>query len=519
MLKDEKRRFSNNFESKRKFVADLNIYKISSDSVDETRRPMNGSEAGTGGIPLYSEGMDGVYVDPTDVHSLIIGPTGSKKTRLVAIPAVCTLSAAHESLIISDPKAEIYENTGDMLRAKGYSLHVVNLRDPQLGACWNPLEIPYRLYLSGDMDRASEYAHDIAVNLAGVSVSQNDPYWDNASESLLFGLILLLFKFCLDFEKPVAAVNFANVLKLKEAIFSGTDMEIRKSELWSYAKNDDLVATALTGVVETAKDTRAGVLSVFDSKMSCFSIRPSLKAMLSGDSFDLGELRKKPTAIFIVSPDEKTGYHGLVSLFVKQSYEYLIQDSHGLSGVSKSRGIRVNYILDEFSSLPTIKDFPAMITAARSRDIRFNLFIQSRHQLTLRYKDEAETIVTNCGNWLFFTSRELSLLRELSELCGEVELSGRKQPLLSITDLQHLDKDIGEVLVLRNRLKPALTQLPDMSHYGCFSSKPLERRKHCCEGDCSIDFRQVEKEMKQKKIERIISSQSKMSEEDDYESR
>ena len=80
-----------------------------------------------GVIPLlYDESENTVYVDATDSHSLIIGSTGSKKTRLVVLPLVHMLCYAEESMIISDPKAEIYNRTAAMLKNNGYKVTVLN---------------------------------------------------------------------------------------------------------------------------------------------------------------------------------------------------------------------------------------------------------------------------------------------------------------------------------------------------------------------------------------------------------
>lgn len=99
-----------------------------------------------GGIPLlYDKSEHTVYVDATDSHSLIIGSTGSKKTRLVVLPLIHMLSYAEESMIISDPKAEIYNRTAAMLKQSGYRVTVLNFRNPSLGESWNPLAIPYEV--------------------------------------------------------------------------------------------------------------------------------------------------------------------------------------------------------------------------------------------------------------------------------------------------------------------------------------------------------------------------------------
>jgi type IV secretion system protein VirD4 len=195
--------------------------------------------------------------------------------------------------------------------------------------------------------------------------------------------------------------------------------------------------------------------------------------MLASDDNIIEGVQQTPTAIFLIVPDEKTSYHNLVSLFIKQSYEYFIYSAQ--NDESASTRLRINYILDEFSSLPTINDFPAMITAARSRDIRFTLFVQSKHQLDLRYKEEAETIRANCNNWIFLVSREVDLLQELSTLCGTRRLSdGVIVPTLSITELQRLDKEKGEALILCGRQKPFISRLLDIKSYdGDGFKKPI----------------------------------------------
>ena len=152
----------------------------------------------------------------------------------------------------------------------------------------------------------------------------------------------------------------------------------------------------------------------------------------------------------------------MVSLFVKQSYEYIIDMAMRSGGKVQNR---INYILDEFSSLPRIADMPAMISAARSRDIRFLLIAQSKHQMLQKYQEDAQTIAANCANWIFLTSRELELLKEISELCGEYEDKKGLRPNISVSDLQHYDKEARTALLLSGRLLPFETTLPDIDDF------------------------------------------------------
>lgn len=456
----------NSFANKNNICKNLCCYYKNIEKEELINLPQNPQPfaiGGMGGIPIsYDIEKESVYVDQTDKHSITIGQTGSKKSRLVAMPLVRILGAAQESMIISDPKAEIYYRTSEYLSKKGYEIKVINLREPNRGHAWNPLALPYNFYKEGNIDRAYEFANDIAVNLTTIDKSQKDAFWDNSAGTLFLGLILLLFKFCYEHNEPDETVSISNILELRNMLFSTSEPQY--NPLWKYAKTDRFIESMLIGTVTTAQETRAGILSVFDQKMRAFSVQPALLSMLSRNDSGYDYITEKPSVVYLLLPDEKTGYHNLVSLYIKQSYEYLIYKAQNSINKNKSLGIRINYILDEFSSLPAISDFPAMITAARSRNIRFNLFLQSKKQLFLKYNEECNTIMSNCENWVYLSSRELDFLKELSELCGETN-NGNRKPLLSISDLQKLDKEKGQVLILSGRNKPLITYLPDIDFY------------------------------------------------------
>lgn len=66
---------------------------------------MGAKEVHKGGLPIdYDLRGNEVYVDGNDNMSLIIGATGSRKTRSVIAPLICSLTKAKESMIVDDPK-------------------------------------------------------------------------------------------------------------------------------------------------------------------------------------------------------------------------------------------------------------------------------------------------------------------------------------------------------------------------------------------------------------------------------
>mgnify|MGYP003301264318 CR=1 FL=1 len=101
--------------------------------------------------------------------------------------------------------------------------------------------------------------------------------------------------------------------------------------------------------------------------------------------------------------------------FVKQAYEALISVAQTCPGLKLP--YRTNFVLDEFANMPALKDVGTMITASRSRNIRFTFIIQSFAQLNDVYgKDQGETIRSNCGNLIYLLTTELAALEEISKL-------------------------------------------------------------------------------------------------------
>ena len=188
--------------------------------------------------------------------------------------------------------------------------------------------------------------------------------------------------------------------------------------------------------------------------------------MLSHSDFDMKDIGRSKTAVFIVVQDEKKTYHSLVTIFIKQVYETLIDVAQESGG---KLPFRTNFILDEFANMPPLKDVTTMVTAARSRAIRFSFIIQNFAQLYQVYgKENGETIKGNCGNIVYLISSELAALEELSKMCGEKKSKEKEKtsstPLATVSDLQRLPK--WTIVVLRLRKMPFKTKLTPNFYFG-----------------------------------------------------
>ncbi len=409
------------------------------------------------GVPLILNEKE-AWVDNGEYHTLVIGSTGSGKTQTVIKPTVKLLAKAGESMIITDPKGEIYEATANMLRDKGYDVQILNFRDPQNGSSWNPLSLPYRMYKSGNQDKAIELLDDLALNILYDESSNNsDPFWEKTSADYFSGVALGLFEDAKEDEININSISLMTTVG--EEKFGGTTYI---KEYFSFKDPASASVINASSTINAPTDTKGSILSVFRQKIKLFASRENLSEMLSHSDIELADIGRRKTALFIVVQDEKKTYHSLVTILLKQIYETLI-------GVAQENGgelpIRTNFLLDEFANMPPLKDVTTMITAARSRHMRFTMIIQNYAQLNQVYgKENAETIRGNCGNIIYLISAELAALEEISKMCGEVKSKDDDKtastPLVTVSDLQRMKQ--FEVIVLRMRMQPFKTKFtPD----------------------------------------------------------
>lgn len=407
-----------------------------------------------GGIPLINNGKE-IWVDDGEYHNLIIGSTGSGKTQMTVQPMVKCLAKSNQSMIITDPKGEIYENNANELRERGYKIVLLNFRDPQKGNCWNPLALPYSLYKEGNSDKANELLDDLAMNILYDEKSQNsDPFWEKTSADYFAGLALALFEDAKEEEINLNTINLMTTV--------GEEKLRNKPYMNCYFDFKDKSSPAYVNVSSTLlapSETKGSILSVFKQKIKLFSSRENLSEMLSHSDFDMKDIGREKTAVFIVVQDEKKTYHSLVTIFIKQVYETLIDVAQESGG---KLPFRTNFILDEFANMPPLKDVTTMVTAARSRAIRFSFIIQNFAQLYQVYgKENGETIKGNCGNIVYLISSELAALEELSKMCGEEKSKEKDKtastPLVTVSDLQRLPQ--WSMVVLRIRMMPFKTKL------------------------------------------------------------
>lgn len=412
-------------------------------------------------------------------HSLVIGATGSGKTTTFINPMIQILGAtsAGSSMIMTDPKGELFSLHSKYLQSRGYNVMVLDLRDTYSSYRWNPLESVWDMYqdyveagkgifvhrdspegypdlqwmgtiLPGDQwyeyrgyayadrerlvddisvtrqkiyDEMYEDLNDLISVICPIE-SKDDPVWEKGARSIIMAVCLAMLE---DSEVPELGMtkekfNFFNVNK----IIANSEDNFR--ELKAYFDGRSPLSSAVTlsrQVVSAADSTLSSYMSIAFDKLSMFNDR-GLCGLTSATDINPADFAERPTALFMKIPDEKDTRHGLAAVFILCMYKALIKVASAREDLSLPRN--VYFILDEFGNMPKIEKFDKMITVGRSRKIWFNMVVQSYSQLNNVYGEQVADIVkSNCGVKMFIGSNDIGTCKEFSELCGNVTVSTR----------------------------------------------------------------------------------------------
>jgi len=419
-----------------------------------TELDIDGDEYPVGGIPLLVKDRK-IYVDATDSHTMIYGATGSKKTRNFAMPSLGIFARAGESFVVTDPKGELFLRTAGDVSDHGYEVCCINLRELRKGVTWNPLNLPYKYYHNGKRTKAIEFANEMAKMIIESSAVE-DKFWTSTSVDIFTGVVLKLFE-----ETSETECHLKRLTEMWNAYLNDRKAFVREIKR-KYDRT--LIYQKLAYLNNNSEKTVGSIEAFITMGLNKLAINEEFMQFLSMKGIDLEQMAEGKKAIYLIIPDENKSYHFVASLFLEQLYEVLIRKAQ--QQADSKLPVRMNFLIDEFANIPKIENMDAMITASRSRNIRFHLIVQGMEQLRNKYGEGAEVLSGNCNNWVYLYSKEFSLLQDLSRLCGEVIYDNNvRMPLFSEFDLQHLDKDKGEALVLAGRSYPCLSNLADVNAY------------------------------------------------------
>lgn len=416
-------------------------------------------------------------------HTLTVGSTRSGKTRCFVLPSIGILGLALESMIISDPKGELYEYTSPFLRSLGYDVWVLDFKNQRYSQRYNLLQSVIEAMDEMDMPRAIDKVWDLC-NMFVPKDAHGEKIWSNGEMSILATAIMSVVY---DNRRPDSRKyqNMTNVYHFIARMCRITATDDGREYIPLALYIDDLMkkqpnhpAIGLADISFLSPERMRA--SFYASALTTLQLYTSVGVYnITCDSdFKAKDFGLKPTVLYFILPDEKETYYPIVSTIVDQIYTELVSVADRMGGVLPNR---VNFILDEFGNFSKIPSFNAKMTAGAGRGIRLNMFLQGFMQLEEKYgKESAKIILGNCEYLIYLRSTDLATLEEISKLLdnyttrsyttgGSIQnrksssnfnlnLVGRR--LMTVDDIKKLRRP--DTLVISSH-DPMITHCPDIS--------------------------------------------------------
>lgn len=251
---------------------------------------------GIGGIPV-SHYRGKYYIDRDTVNSAILGVSRSGKGETTITPMIDILSRAEiqTSMVLNDPKGELYAASKDTLEARGYNVEVLNLQDPMQSMSYNPLQLVIDAWVQGNPEEASKRANSIAFTLYNDPNMGENAFFYTTAQSAVTAIILTLVEHCVETDQveKITMGNVANMLNTLGQLNwadDNTGQEKNALDEWFKGLPSGHVAQKRYGATSFAgAKTRGSILSTANDGLQPF-VDPSFVKMTSRNSMDLKQI-------------------------------------------------------------------------------------------------------------------------------------------------------------------------------------------------------------------------------------
>ena len=356
----------------------------------------------------FQMGLDG-HKHKRNTNVLVIGGSGAGKSRSYAIPNA--LNCGECSMAVCDPKSEILRKTGTALKANGFEVRVFDLLNPDASYCYNPLA-----YVRDDKD-VLRLIETLIQSTTPPGAQTSDPFWTKSETALLQALVLYLMH-----EAPKEEQNFAMVMEMLEAAEvreeddeyeSPLDILFSRLEM----RNPESIAVRQYRIFKMgAGKTLKSILISVGVRLSAFNL-PQIARLTYTDELLLEEMGEKKVALFCCIPDSDKSLNYLVGMIFGQLIQtlYFVADR-------KYKGrlpVPVHLLIDEAPNiaLPT-DNFLPWLSTMRSRNIFCSYIAQNMAQIKALFKEQWESLVGLCDEFLYLGGNEKETHKYVSELMG-----------------------------------------------------------------------------------------------------
>lgn len=261
----------------------------------------------------------------------VFGSSGSMKTTAFLLTNLLELSKYRKSIIVTDPKAEIYRTTSSYFKSINYTVRVLNLKDMRHSDRWNPLA-------------ENENINDVQMS-ANVIISNTqkksgkDEFWPRAEENLLKAFLFYFLQILVDQN------NLTNIYK---KIAGGDINEI--DAIFKGLPNEHPAKMSYNIFASGSDTIKASVITGLGTRLQTFQ-NDDLQRLTSASDIDLTLPAKKPCIYYVVTDDMNGAYDFLSSLFYTFLFIKLVRFAD--SRPNGKCDVDVFCFLDEFANIRT----------------------------------------------------------------------------------------------------------------------------------------------------------------------
>lgn len=348
---------------------------------------------------IYSTDMNSTGINN---NICVIGGTGTGKSHSIIEPTL--LETSNSSLIISDPKGSLEKKYSYYFKYKGYE--VINLDFVNLDkntVCFDPVR-----YISCEQDFIT-LAHRMVHCGFNNKHLPVDPYWDNMASILLSALLALSYMLSVEGEECLL-----KVLELFDELESNSSVVEAMFETVSEKDKHCLAVTQWNKfkMLQNAEKTYACVMTTLATVLGKYGSEEMQIFLSQKNSIDFCSICEKKTVVFVKISDLDDSLYDFANLFYGEAFNRL--GNYADECVNGMSPIPVRFILDDFATNVVICGMPRISSTIRARNISVLLALQSIQQLQIVYKEEADTIISNCDSLVFLGSNDLTTAQNLS---------------------------------------------------------------------------------------------------------
>lgn len=338
----------------------------------------------------------------------VYGASGSMKSRAFARNMIFQCVRRGESLIINDPKSELYEDMSMYLENSGYCVKIFNLVNPETSDSWN--------FVSdiGGQDLLAQLSSDIIIK--NTSSGKADHFWDSSEQNLLKALILYVAT-----TYPEDSRNMESIYQL---LITSTEEELRT--IFSLLPADHPAKAPFSLFLRPSPSVRGDIMQGLGSRLQVFQNK-LICQITAHNEIDLIQPGKEKCAIFLITSDQDSTFDFLSALFMNFVFIRLVRyaDSFGENG---KLPVPVHILADELANTGAILDLPKKISTIRSRNLSVSCIFQNIAQMQNRYpNNQWLEIIGNCDTQLFLGCTDELTATFISNRTGEISIDVSSQ--------------------------------------------------------------------------------------------